>query len=131
MSRKWPESGTCSEDNLKTMVSRHSYTYYTAYQTDRFLAGKNDQDSLDRIEWTKLLEIRLFSVDQELLARRTMIGSSHSFQWRVASENGLAEDEYLVRYQTLDIDSEHIREGNVYTTKKGTLGITSGYFYIR
>ena len=59
--------------------------------------------SLKRIEWNKLLEIRLFSKKSELLARRTMIGRNHLFQWRIASEKGLREDEYFETYQTLDI----------------------------
>ena len=111
MNKDWKQGGTCTETELQNIICGYKYSYYTAWQTDRFLAGKDDPDSLGRIEWNKLLEIRLFTENDELLARRTMIGAANPFQWRIASEDGLDPDEYIVRYQTLDIDTDHIEDG--------------------
>lgn len=122
---KWDKKGVCSEQELLDLVSQYEYTYYLAFQTNLFLSGSSKMPSLKRIEWNKLLEIRLFSKKSELLARRTMIGRNHLFQWRIASEKGLREDEYFETYQTLDIDSSHTTQGehgnlNLITTGGGT-----------
>ena len=116
MSREWKNHGTCSDKEIyeliKSMISvNFGYNYYIAFQTDKFLSGIKGDEALNKIEWNKLLEIRLFSEKSELLARRTMIGENNSFQWRIASEEEMGDDEYIIRYQTLDIDSNYTREG--------------------
>ena len=104
MSKEWKEHGTCSESEVMNIVADKSYDCFVAYQTDLFIAGKNTADKLRQIECDKLLELRLFDREGELLVRRTMIGAENLFQWRVADERGLSEDEFIVKYQTLDID---------------------------
>ncbi|MCR5772563.1 MAG: hypothetical protein K6G87_15195 [Butyrivibrio sp.] len=111
MNRDWKNSGVCSEAEISEKVHHCDYEYFIAYQTDRFLSGSKKTGTLDGIEWGKLLEIRLFSETQEFLARRTMIGTNNPFQWRVASEENLKDDEYIIKYQTLDIDSTHTSRG--------------------
>ncbi len=106
------EKGLCSEQELWEEIKKHDYTYYVAYQTDSFLSGSAQVESLSRIDWSKLLEIRLFSEKGEFLARRTMIGAGHKFQWRIATEEKLTEDDFIVRYQTIDIDSNFTSQGS-------------------
>ena len=122
MHKEWTNQGNCPELELYDKIKCYDYAYYIAFQTDRFLSGSANIASLDRIEWEKLLEIRLFSEKGELLARRTMIGENHPFQWRIASEEGLNDDEYMVRYQTLDIDSNFTELGAFGNLKLMTTG---------
>lgn len=111
MSRKWKECGQCREEQLLETIFAEGYQYFAAFLTDRFVAGKADtlEQGLNELECDKILELRLFSEEKEALGRRTMIGENHLFQWRVASEDGLDEMDYLVKYQTLDIDAAKIR----------------------
>ena len=111
MKKVWNNSGVCAESELSGIIGAYDYEYYVAYQIDRFRSGSGNVETLDNIEWVKLLEIRLFSEKSEFLARRTMTGAANKFQWRIASEEGLREDEYIVRYQALDIDSNYTKEG--------------------
>ena len=111
MHNGWIKHGNWTETELCEKIRNYDYKYFIAFHTDRFLSGYVNVETLDRIEWKKLLEIRLFSEKGELLARRTMVGGNHLFQWRIASEEGLADDEYIIRYQTLDIDSDYIEKG--------------------
>ena len=106
MDRIWKECGQCKEEDVIKTVFSEGYQYFVAYLTDKFVAGKAEclEQGLNKLEYGKLLELRLFSEEKEVLARRTMIGENHLFQWRVASETGLLPDEYMVKYQTLDID---------------------------
>lgn len=138
MNKEWKEHGKCSESGIMSLVADKPYDCFVAYQTDRFIAGRNTADKLRQIECDKLLEIRLFDRKGELLARRTMIGAGNLFQWRVADESGLSEDEYIVKYQTLDIDetgSAGENDGNrvLMTTGGGhlELPISSGNDRIR
>ncbi len=111
MLNKWKEKGIIFEDGVLTLAREFEYDFYVAYQTDKFLAGKKQQDSLDRIDVCKLLEIRLFSGRKELLITRSMIGQDSGFQWRVASEDNLTSDEYIERVQTIDVDTGKTRLG--------------------
>ena len=111
MRKGWMNQGNSAESELYDKIKDYDYKYYIAFQTDSFLSGSSKIESMDRIDWTKLLEIRLFSEKNEFLARRTMVGESHEFQWRIASEEGLEKDEYIIRYQTLDIDSNFTEQG--------------------
>ena len=122
MNNEWENAGICSEEELSEKVRGFDYKYYLAYQTDKFLAGLKSTGSLDRIEWDKLLEIRLFSETHELLARRTMTGKDNMFQWRIASEENMKDDEYIIRYQTLDIDSNFTFQGENGNLKLMTTG---------
>lgn len=112
MHKEWEWKGICDESELLETVFDNRCLYFVAYQTDRFIAGRNTLEILRQIDSRRLLEIRLFSENQEVLARRTMIGEGHKFQWRIASEEGLAENEYVERYQTLDIDHTKINIGS-------------------
>lgn len=105
MHKKWKRQGTCGEEELQKIFFEDSFSYFVAYQTDKFISGRNTSAALSQIDSKKLLEIRLFSEIKEVLARRTMIGAEHKFQWREATEEGLLNDEYVEKYQTLDIDS--------------------------
>lgn len=111
MNKQWDRQGECEEQKLIETIYDDCYSWFVAYQTDKFISGRNTLDALKRIECDRLLEIRIFSEEQEVMARRTMTGFAHSFQWRIASEEGLSEDEYIVRYQTLDIDQTRTAPG--------------------
>ena len=122
MDKIWEKSGTCTEYELIDCIADNSYSSFVAYQTDRFIAGTNTTENLSRVEIGKLLEIRLFNEKSELMARRTMIGVNNPFQWRIADEEKLTLDGYLVRYQTLDIDAPgtlHEDHGNLCITSTG------------
>ncbi len=112
MRKEWKRQGICDESELLGTVFENCYRYFVAYQTDRFIAGRNALEIFHQIDRKKLLEIRLFSESQEVLARRTMVGAGHKFQWRVASEEGLLKNAYVERYQTLDIDRTKINAGS-------------------
>lgn len=112
MNKEGARKGICDESELLETIFENCYPYFVAYQTDRFIAGRNTLEILRQIDSSRLLEIRLFSEEQEVLARRTMIGAGHKFQWRIASEKGLLENEYVVKYQTLDIDRTKINAGS-------------------
>lgn len=100
----WKRKGICGEHELQEILVEDGYSNFVAYQTDKFISGRSTAAALSQIDSKKLLEIRLFSEKKEVLARRTMIGAEHKFQWREASEEGLSNDEYVISYQTLDID---------------------------
>lgn len=112
MHKEWARQGTCGEADLLKTVFEDCYRYFVAYQTDRFIAGRNTLKILSQIDSSRLLEIRLFSENQEVLARRTMIGAGRRFQWRIASEEGFSESAYVERYQTLDIDRTKVNAGS-------------------
>lgn len=123
MHKNWEKQGVCTEDTIKEIINECSYDYYIAFQSDGFLAGTSKIPSLDRIKVDKLLEIRLFSDRGELLINRTMIGSENEFYWRIASENDFGESrEHIIKYQTLDIDSEKTEEGDYGNLKLVTTG---------
>lgn len=120
MRREWKQKGECNENELNSVINKIDYTYYLVFLTDKFIAGT--EDLINRVEWDKVLELRLFSETQEFLARRTMTGENSVFQWRIASEDGLSKDEFIVKYQTLDIDDEKTEEGkfgNLYLMTTG------------
>ena len=114
-----------NENELEKKNGSYSYDFFVAYQTDKFLSGTKESDLIKNVDYKKLLEIRLFSETGELLARRTMIGSNNKFQWRIADEEKKDKDkDYIIRYQTLDIDttlSSKKNNGNLelFTTGSG------------
>lgn len=112
MQNEWIKMGTCKETDIMGIISSMSDCFFIAYQVDCFIAGINEPENVSSIECNKLLEIRVFNSNEELLARRTMIGSDHIFQWRIADEKNLNKDHYLEKYQTLDIDFSYSRPGN-------------------
>lgn len=122
MNNRWKEHGECGEDLLVDAIYSEGYDYYFAFLTDQFLSGKAVYEELKKINAKKLLELRLVNRTQEALAVRTMIGADHPFQWRIASEEGLKSDEYIVRYQTLDIDLNHTEKLENGTLKVMTTG---------
>lgn len=111
MNNRWKKQGECKEQDVIEIIKNDCFDYFVAYQTNKFLSGRFDSDKINHIETDKLLEIRAFSDNQELLARRSMIGINHLFQWRIATEENIEDDEYIVRLQTLDIDQTKTKEG--------------------
>lgn len=92
---------------------------FLAYSTDSFLAGHAVESELKTLKPENLLELRIFSEEQEICYRRSYIGED--FQWRIASENVESSNErknnsdnyYIVQYQTLDINWDKVKkEGN-------------------
>ena len=102
MERIWiRDKGMCNEEGLAGLLKDQlsSDNYFVAYQTDRFLSGK--QDEIKGVDISKLLEIRVFDEQTELLARRSTIGKF--FKWRIADDRTLLE-----RVKQLADDKENI-----------------------
>ena len=76
MNKEWKEHGKCSESGIMSLVADKPYDCFVAYQTDRFIAGRNTADKLRQIECDKLLEIRLFDRKGELLAKYQVMSGS-------------------------------------------------------
>lgn len=85
---------------------------FLACSTDSFQAGHAVEGELIVLKPEKLLELRIFSKEQEICYRRSCIGER--FQWRIATEeNCILGNDYLIQYQTLDINEKRVeKEGN-------------------
>lgn len=114
---RWKDNnGICKETEItEKIISLKTDDYgsrvcFVAFLTDKFLAGKAEAVNLSDVNiesWIdieKLLEIRIFGEKAEWMARRSMANRGELFQWRLASEDGMEEDEFCIRSQTLDID---------------------------
>ena len=114
MSKGWiKDSGMENEGNLPALVKQFlsGDRIFLAYSTDSFQAGYAKGEILDKLVSAKLLELRIFSEEQEISFRRSFIGEL--FQWRIASEKDVPESCYIVQYQTLDINRDRVeKEGN-------------------
>ena len=75
---------------------------YLACGTNFFKAGHATEEELSDINTGKLLELRIFSDDREIYYSRSCIGEN--FQWRIASEKDVPKNQYIVQYQTIDIN---------------------------
>lgn len=75
---------------------------FLACGTNFFKAGHAIEEELREINTGKLLELRVFSNNQEIYYSRSSIGED--FQWRVASEKGVPKNHYIAQYQTIDIN---------------------------
>lgn len=101
------KQGTADGNTLRALIPEGDGFVFLAFQTDGFESGFASADALDRIAAERLLELRVFDDKEEFLAVRTRIGADSAFHWRTASECGLDENrDYIVRYQTLDINTE-------------------------
>ena len=123
MNSIWTYQGEVEETELLKMTEIEKFDIFVAFLTDRFLSGHNRREELEQIPEDKLLELRVFNESGEFLARRTMIGAEHKFQWRIASERDIKETdeiEFMTSYQTLDIDAVKTREG-----KNGNLALVT------
>ncbi|HJD36862.1 MAG TPA: hypothetical protein IAA00_08040 [Candidatus Blautia ornithocaccae] len=104
---------------------------FLAYGTNYFQAGHANEKELGMLNQEKLLELRIFSQNQEIYFSRSCIGEE--FQWRIASEQDVSQEYYMVQYQTLDINRDKIKKagnpkdpyGNsvLYTTVGGTYAL--------
>lgn len=111
---KWvKERGQIGEAGILTEVRQRLSTtaLFLAYSTDSFLAGHATEEELCTLKPENLLELRVFSETWEVCYRRSYVGEN--FQWRLASEEDIPKDSYLVQYQTLDINWNKTQaEGN-------------------
>ena len=104
---EWKNQGKCLDNELEEVIKNQDLStckYFVAYFTDGFLSGFVGEGLFEKIDVGKLLELRIFGEEKELLALRSAIGNNSAFAWRIACEEGMKEDTYLKREQTLDID---------------------------
>lgn len=110
MNKQWNEQGECEEkDILKLINTKKDYPFFLAFHTDGFVSGRNNETEIQTIQPERLLELRVFGEKGELLVQRNMIGARQKFQYRTANEEALnkgGNQDYLVSYQTLDIDQK-------------------------
>ena len=115
------KSGTMKEgelsDELKLYYSEDRM--FLAYSTDSFRAGHALEKELSELSMGQLLELRIFSEKEELYYCRSRIGED--FQWRLASEENLNRDYYMVQYQTLDINTAKMEKDGFPTDACGNL----------
>lgn len=114
MNKIWKQQGQVEETELLKIIEVENKDVFLAFFTDQFLSGYCTGKELEEIPTDKLLELRIFNEEREFLARRTMIGTKHKFQWRIASESEIKENreiQFLVQYQTIDMDAKKTREG--------------------
>lgn len=124
MEKIWIDKmGTCEETEIQIQLEPYEKFArpFIAMYTDHFSAG--NYDDIGKLEdVTKLLELRVFCEEEELLFRRSRIGNV--FQWRLASDQartnnfaigkkekkcGLPEEEdmtFYIRNQILDINQK-------------------------
>ena len=112
---KWiKQHGVIEEDEIINQMMKYEgkENSFLAYSTDSFYAGKVEKEQLEQLKKENLLEVRIFSETEETCFQRSSIGKM--FQWRTASENGLEKTDYLVQYQTLDLNKKRMEEeGNL------------------
>lgn len=106
---KWiKKHGIIGEEEIKDRMKQYEGKMFLAYCTDSFRAGRVEEKQLDRLKKENLLEVRIFSETEEICFRRSSVGEQ--FQWRIASEEGLDDTDFLVRYQTLDINKKRMEK---------------------
>ena len=106
---KWiKDSGITPENELINEIKKYAgdNRYFLAYCTDRFYAGRAELEQFNQLKKDNVLEIRLFSETEEIHFIRSTVGTD--FQWRIASEDKLDKSEYMVQYQTLDLNQNRI-----------------------
>ncbi|MCI6731168.1 MAG: CRISPR-associated protein Csx19 [Lachnospiraceae bacterium] len=115
------ESGTIKEEELSAKLQRyHSENeLFLAYSTDSFCAGHALENELSELHVKQLLELRIFSENKELYYCRSRMGED--FQWRLASEENLEKDYYMIQYQTLDINTAKMEQDGFPTDTYGNL----------
>lgn len=90
------KKGTNIEEEVTNLIYKKmlNFDLFLAYSVDSFLSGHSNEKELKNINISRLLEIRLFSKEQELCIRRSHVGEP--FQWRVASEADLSDTDYMI-----------------------------------
>lgn len=86
--------------------------FFFAYQTDAFLAGRAEKEQLGRIAIDKLLELRLFDVNQEKLYVRSVLGAPFSYRLASEKETELSKEYYIEMFQTIDINDHERKKRN-------------------
>lgn len=115
------ESGSVQTIDLSSeLLQRFSGDFlFLAYGTNFFQAGHANKEELSILNLEKLLELRIFSDEQEIYFSRSCIGES--FQWRIASEQDVSQMYYIVQYQTLDINHDKCEKMGNPTDQYGNL----------
>lgn len=115
------DSGLVSEKDICSEALRTApeKSLFLACGTNYFRAGHADGKELGTLKLDRLLELRIFSEQCEIYFRRTSAG--RDFQWRLASEQDVPEDCYIVQYQTLDINQDRAEKMKYPTDEYGNL----------
>lgn len=106
------ETGAVQEEELYSELQRklRKDSLFLACGTNFFLAGHAVPEELAGVNVEKLLELRIFSDEEEVYYSRSCIGEA--FQWRFASEKGLPQKYYITQYQTIDINRDKVKQEN-------------------
>ncbi len=128
------KSGTADEETLRRMAAEFAAqgaALLLAGCTDRYVTGAAGDGEMPAIDYSHLLEMRLFRADCELWAHRTAI--SRDFSFRIADDHALRDNvkdeavpffadagNYRIeRVQRLDIDAEASGNGSLRATGGG------------
>ena len=111
---KWiAEKGKCSQEDLIATAVEYCAedAIYIAMHIDRPEIGQAVSDRVSQISVDNLMELRIFNSDWELFATRSRCGEE--FKWRVTSDKELETQDYIVRYQAIDLNKvKSMRNGN-------------------
>ena len=111
MGKKWiQDAGVAKQENFITIVSDvvDEHCNYLAMYVDKFDAGEFNQVVLDGLSLNKLLELRVFCEDYEVLATRGSIGEV--FSWRRTTDAKLergSNGDYIDQKHFLDINEKY------------------------
>ena len=107
MKAQWIKAcGQCQETEIASIIWEQniSLQYYLAGYTDRYDSGMVCADIWNDMDCHRLLELRAFGREQEILFIRTCIGTN--FKWRVTDDTGLRETDYIDTDQYIDGNTE-------------------------
>lgn len=121
------DSGTIKSDLVNEIVKKINVknAKYIAMMTDKFTSGTNLSEDIFNGIKDRLLEIRVFCEEYELLITRGYLGED--FTWRIAAdyyeENGQKKtvDNFIEEEHFIDINEEYSGE----KLENGNLGIMS------
>ena len=102
---KWiAEKGKCSQEDLIATAVEYCAedAIYIAMHIDRPEIGQAVSDRVSQISVDKLMELRIFNSDWEFFATRSRCGEE--FKWKVTSDKELETQDYIVRYQAIDLN---------------------------
>ena len=123
MAKTWiKDDGRCSEQELerkcKEIIDGSEQYLYIALYSDRFDSGRYDSASGTNGE--RLLEIRIFNENRELLFSRNSI--SEEFRWRfIVHDDSISQESYYTRYYLIDKNENESRN----KLENGNLSILS------
>lgn len=130
MEKIWiAEKGTCKEESALELLNKNKgeNKFFIALYTDCFDAGYFAGADIPNI--SRLLEIRVFCENEELLMRRSRIGTD--FQWRIASDKARQENYKKYMEQQCERDDLKInlppKEEMIYDTRYQLLDINDKY----